>query len=63
MKDMVIELIEHEGHGWYWLMDSYELGWLSSKTYKTKREAIDAMVNKVDWTEKEIRMVIDEVSK
>jgi len=51
-----IELTEHEGHGWYWLMDSYELGWLVSKTYPTVKETLAALVNnQTEWVEQELK--------
>jgi hypothetical protein len=54
--DEVVELVEHEGHGWYWLMDSLALGWLVSKTYPTVKDALSALVNnQTEWVEQELK--------
>lgn len=53
---MKIELVKHEGFGYYWLMDSYRLGWLVSKTYVSESEAVSALAeNKTEWVEQELK--------
>ena len=53
---MKVELTEHEGCGWYWLMDSLALGWLVSKTYPTVEDALSALVNnQTEWVEQELK--------
>jgi len=63
MWDCSIDLIRHEDmrtgepKGYYWLMDDYLCGWLVSKTYQKKHEAILAMAqNKIVWEEQELKV-------
>lgn len=61
--DCSIDLIRHEDKrtgavkGFYWLMDDYLCGWLVSKTYSTKSEAVIKMAkNELVWEEQDLKV-------